>query len=82
MFENRVLRRIFRPKRDGVTGRRRKLHNKELHDLYSSRSIIRMIESRRMRWAGHIAIMRAKRNAYRLLVGKQEGKRSTRKNKT
>jgi hypothetical protein len=58
VFENRVLRRIFGPKRDGVTGGSRKLHNEELHNLYSSPSIIRMIESRRMRWAGHVARMR------------------------
>jgi hypothetical protein len=54
VFENRVLRRIFGPKRDGVTGGRRKPHNEELHDLYSSPSIIRIIKSRRMRWAGHV----------------------------
>jgi hypothetical protein len=58
-----------------VTGEWRKLHNEELHDLYSSPSIIRLIKSRRMRWAGHVARMGEKRNAYRLLVGKQEGKR-------
>jgi hypothetical protein len=57
MFENRVLRRIFGPKRDEVTGVWRKLHNEELHNLYSSASIIRMIKSRRMRWAGHVAQM-------------------------
>ena len=55
MFENRVLRRIFGPKRDGVTGVRRKLHNEELNDLYSSPNIVRVIKSRRMRWAGHVA---------------------------
>jgi hypothetical protein len=55
VFENRVLRRIFGPKRDEVTGERRKLHNEELRDLYSSPSIIRIIKSRRMRWAGHVA---------------------------
>jgi hypothetical protein len=75
VFENRVLRRIFGPKRDEVTGEWRKLHNEELHDLYSSSSIIRMIKSRRMRWAGHVARIGVKRNAYRLLVGKPEGKR-------
>jgi hypothetical protein len=75
VFENRVLRRIFGPKRDEVTGEWRKLHNEELHDLYSSPSIIRIIKSRRMRWAGHVARMGEKRNAYRLLVGKPEGKR-------
>jgi hypothetical protein len=75
VFENRVLRRIFGPKRDEVTGECRKLHNKELRYLYSSPSTIRMIKSRRMRWAGHIAPLREKWNAYMLLVGKPEGKR-------
>jgi hypothetical protein len=75
VFDNRVLRRIFEPKRDGVTGGWRKLHNEELHYVYSSSSKIRMIMSRRMRWAGHVARMGEKRNVYRLLVGKQEGKR-------
>jgi hypothetical protein len=74
VFENRVLRRIFGPKRDEVTGGWRKLHNEELHDLYSSPSIIRIIRSRRMRWAAHVARMGEKRNAYRLLVGKPEGR--------
>jgi hypothetical protein len=69
-----VLRRIFGPKRDKVTGEWRKLHNEELHDLYSSLSILRIIKSRRMRWAGHVARME-KRNAYRLLVGTPEGKK-------
>jgi hypothetical protein len=72
---NRVLRRIFGPKRDELTGERRKLHNEELRDLYSSPSIIRIFKSRRMRWAGHVARMGEKINAYRLLVGKPEGKR-------
>jgi hypothetical protein len=75
VFENRMLRRIFGPKRDGVTGGWRKLYNEELHNLYSSPSIIRIIKSRGMRWAGHVARMGAKRNVYRLLVGKPEGKR-------
>jgi hypothetical protein len=75
VFENRVLRRIFGPKRDGVTGGWRKLYNEELHTLYSSPSIIRIIKSRRMRWAGHVARMGEKRNIYRLLVGKPEGKK-------
>jgi hypothetical protein len=75
VFENRVLRRIFGPMRDKVTGEWRKLHNEELHDLYSSPSIIRIIKSWRMRWAGHVARMEETRNAYRLLVGKPEGKR-------
>jgi hypothetical protein len=73
VFENRVLRRIFIPKRDGVMGGWRKLHNEELHNVYSSPSII--IKWRRMRWAGHVARMGEKRNVYRLLVGKPEGKR-------
>jgi hypothetical protein len=75
VFENRVLRRIFGPKRDEVTGEWRKFHIEELRDLYSSPSIIRIIKWRRMRWAGHVARMGEKRNAYRLLVGKPEGKR-------
>jgi hypothetical protein len=75
VFENRVLRRIFGPKRDGVTGGWRKLHNEELHNLYSLPSIIRIIKSRRMRWAGHMARMGKKRNVCRLLVGKPEGNR-------
>jgi hypothetical protein len=75
VLENRVLRRIFGPKSDEVTGEWIKLHNKELRDLYSSPSIIRIIKSRRMRWAGHIARMGEKRNADWLLVGKPEGKR-------
>jgi hypothetical protein len=70
-----VLRRIFGPKRDEVTAERRKLHNEELCDLYSSPSIIRIIKWKRMRWAGHVARMGEKRNTYRLLVGKPEGKR-------
>jgi hypothetical protein len=64
VFENRVLRRIFGPKRDGVTGGLRKLHNEELHNLYSSPSIIRIIKLSRMRWAGHVARMGEKRNVY------------------
>jgi hypothetical protein len=75
VFENRVLRRIFGPKGDEVEGGWRKLHNEELPDLYSSTSIIRIIKSRRMRWAGHVTRMGEKRNAYRFLVGKPEGKR-------
>jgi hypothetical protein len=70
-----VLRRIFGQKRDEVTGEWRKLHNEELRDLYSSPSIIRIIKSRGMRWADHVAHMGVKRNACRLLVGKPEGKR-------
>jgi hypothetical protein len=75
VFENRVLRRIFGLKRDEVMGDWRKLHNEELHNLYSSPNIIRMIKSRRMRWAGHVERMGETRNAYRILVGKPEGKR-------
>jgi hypothetical protein len=75
VFENRVLRRIFGPKRDEVTGEWRKLHNEELHDLYSSPCAIRIMKSKRMRWAGHAALMGEKRNACRLLLGKPEGKR-------
>jgi hypothetical protein len=74
MFENRVLRRIFGPKMDEVTGEWRNLDKKELHDLYSSPSIIRIIKSRRIRWEGHVARMGEKK-VYRLLVGKPEGKR-------
>jgi hypothetical protein len=70
-----MLKRIFGSKRDEVAGGWRKLHTEELHNLYSSRSIIRMMKSRRMRWAGNIARMGAKRNAYRILMGKLEGKR-------
>jgi hypothetical protein len=75
MFENRVLRKIFGPKRDEVIGGWRKLHNEELHNLYCSQSVMRMIKSRRMRRAGHLARMGEKGNAYRILVGKPEGKR-------
>jgi hypothetical protein len=64
VFENRVFRRIFGPKRDEETGSWRKLHNEELHNLYYAPSIIRMIKLRRMRWAGHVAQMGDKRNAY------------------
>jgi hypothetical protein len=74
VFENKVLRRIFGPKRDEVTEGWRKLHNEYLRDLYSSSSIIRIIKSRRMRWARHVARMGEKRNWYRLLVGKPQGK--------
>jgi hypothetical protein len=75
VFENRVLRRIFETRRDEVLGEWRKLHKGELHNLYSSLHIIRQIISRRMRWAGHVARMGEGRNAYRVLVGKPEGKR-------
>jgi hypothetical protein len=75
VFENRVLRRIFGPKSDEATGEWRRLHNEELNDLYSSQNIIRVIKSRRMRWAGHVARMGEKRGAYRILVGSPEGRR-------
>jgi hypothetical protein len=75
VFENRVLRRIFGPKRDEVTGEWRKLHSGELHNLYSSPDIVRQIKSRRMMWEGHVARMGEGRNVYRVLVGKPEGKR-------
>jgi hypothetical protein len=76
VFENRVLRRMFEPKRDKVTGGWRKLHIEELHNLYPSPTIIRIIKSRRMRWVGHVARMGEKRNVYRLLLGKPQGKGS------
>jgi hypothetical protein len=79
VFENRVLRRIFGRKRDEVTGDWRKLHNEELHNLYSSANIIKKIKSRRMRWAGHVAQMGEKRNACTTLVGKPDGKRPLRR---
>jgi hypothetical protein len=75
VFENRVLRRIFGPKRDDVTGEWRKLHSEELHNLYSSPDIIRQVKSRRMRWAGHVARMGKEGKVYKVLVGKPEGKR-------
>jgi hypothetical protein len=74
-FENRVLMRISGPNRDDVTGGWRKLYNEELHNLYSSRSIIRMVKSMRMRWAGHVVRMGEKRNSYMILMGKPDGKR-------
>jgi len=72
VFENRVLRRIFGPKRDEVTGEWRKLHNEELNDLYCSHNIVRMIKSRRMRWARHVARMGERKSIYRVLVGKPQ----------
>jgi hypothetical protein len=75
VFENRVLRRIFGPKTDEMTGDWRKLHNEELHNFYSSSNIIRMIKSRRMRCVEHVARVGEKRNAHRILVGKPEGNR-------
>jgi hypothetical protein len=75
VFENRLLRRIFGPKRDEVTGVWRELYNEEFHDLYPSRNIVRVIKTRRMRWAGHVARMGEVRGMYRHLVEKYEGKR-------
>jgi hypothetical protein len=75
VFVNRVLRRIFGPKRDEVTGEWRKLHNEELHNLYSSPDNIRHVKSRRMRWAGHVARMGEERKVNKVLVGKPEGKK-------
>jgi len=74
LFENRVLRKLFDPKTDEVTGERRRLHNEELCDLYFSPNI-RVIKSRRMRWAGHMARMEDRRDAYRVLVRRPEEKR-------
>jgi hypothetical protein len=76
VFENSFLRKIFGPKRDDVTEEWRKLHNEELHNLYSSPDIIRQVKSRRMRWAGHVARMGVERKVYKVSVGKPEGKRS------
>jgi len=75
VFENRVLRKVFGLKRDEVTGEWRKLHNEELNDLYSLPNIVRVVKSRRMRWAGRAARMGEDRGVHRLLVGKPEGKR-------
>jgi len=75
VFENMVLRRIFGPRRDEVTGEWRILHNEELNDLYPLPNIVRVIKSRRMRWAGHVARMGEERSVYRVLVGKPEGRR-------
>jgi hypothetical protein len=74
VFENRLLRRIYVPRRDEVTGEWRKLHNEELNDLYSPPNIFRVTNSRKMRWAGHGARMGKRRGVYRVLVGKPEGK--------
>jgi hypothetical protein len=75
VFENRVHRRIFGLKRDEVTGGWRKLHNEELHGLYLSPSIVRVIKARRMRWAGHVARMVEVRGAYNILFGRPEGRK-------
>jgi len=72
VFENRVLRRVFGPKRDKITGEWRKLHNEELRDIYSLPNIVRVVTSRRMRWAGHVARMGEGRGVHRVLVGKPE----------
>ena len=75
LFENRVLRRIFGPRRDEVTGEWGKLRNEELNDLYSSPNIVRVIKLRRMRWAGHVARMGERRGVYSVLVRKPEEKK-------
>jgi hypothetical protein len=75
IFENRVLRRIFGPKRDEVTGEWRRLHNKNNYALYSSPNIMQVIRSRRLRWAGHVAHMGEKRGACRALMGQPEGRK-------
>ena len=77
LFQNWVLRRIFGPKRDEVTGEWRKLHNEKLNNLYSSPSIVRVMKSRRTRWVGHVARIGEGRGVYRVLVGKPEGRKST-----
>jgi hypothetical protein len=81
VFENRVLRRIFGPKRDEVTGEWRKLHNEELHNLYSSPDIIRQIKSRGMRWAGHVSSMGEEKKVYKVFGGKARRKETIRKTK-
>jgi hypothetical protein len=81
VFENRVLRRIFEPKRDEVTGEWRKMHNEELHNLYSSPDIIRQVKSKRMRWAGHVARMGEERKVYKSFGGKARRKETTWKTK-
>jgi hypothetical protein len=75
MFENRVLRRVFGPKRDEITGEWRKLHNEELSDLYFLPGIVQVVKSRRIRWAGHVVRMGEGRGVHRVLVGKPKGKR-------
>ena len=73
VFENKVLRRIFGPRRDEVTGKWKRLHNEEINDLYSSPNVVWVIKPRTMRWAGHVARMGEERGVYRVLVGKPEG---------
>jgi len=75
VFENRVLRRVFGPTRDEVTGEWRKLYNEELRDLYPLPNIVRVVKSRRMRWAGHVVRMGEGRVVHRVLAGKPDGKR-------
>jgi hypothetical protein len=75
VFEYRILRRIFGPKREEVAGGWRRLHNEELHNLYASPNIIRAMKSKRMRWTGHVTCMGDTKNTYKILVGKPEGKR-------
>jgi hypothetical protein len=75
VFENRVLRKVFGPRKVEVTGEWRKLHNEELNDLYSSPNIVRVVKSRRMRWVGHVARMGEDRGVHSVLLGKPEGKR-------
>jgi len=75
VFENMMLRKIFGPRRDEVTGEWRRLHNEELNDLYTSPNIVWVIKCRRMRWAGHVARMGEERLLYRVLAGKPEGRR-------
>ena len=82
VFENRVLRRVFGPKRDELTGEWRKLRNGELNDLYSLPNIVRVVKSRRMRWAGHVARMGEDRGVHRVLVGKPKGKSTIGETKT
>jgi hypothetical protein len=82
VFENRVLRRIFRPKKDEVTGEWRKLHNEELRYLYPSPSIIRIIKSQQMRWDGHVTRMGGEEERLQIIGGKSRRKETTRKTKT
>jgi hypothetical protein len=79
VFENWVLRRIFRPRRDQVRGERRTIHNEKLHEIYCSPNFVRVIKSRRMRWTEHVARMGKRRSVYRVLVGKHEGTRPLRR---